>query len=134
MDKSNSMRCRLVQGKFLKFFYDLLDPVLKLVQNFLSMLHSRLFFAAFLLTMISSTIYELICLKKMRVFSKTLASFSMYSNTKTIFSLKSKSASEIRCINGIRALSVIWIVICHNYLITYWQAPLINGSSMIEVS
>ena len=43
--------------------------------------------------------------------------FSMYSNGKKLFACQNagKLSDTIQCIDGIRAISVIWIVYCHTH-------------------
>lgn len=38
----------------------------------------------------------------------------------------------MKFIHGIRALSVIWIVICHTYMVSFWMVPAINANSIID--
>ncbi|XP_015188578.1 PREDICTED: nose resistant to fluoxetine protein 6-like [Polistes dominula] len=51
-------------------------------------------------------------LKYHRFFSKIFIAFSVYSNTKIIFSTKSED-SDILAIHGIRFLTMIWIILVH---------------------
>lgn len=41
--------------------------------------------------------------------------FSLYKNLGTIFSTKQTSAA-ITCLNGIRVLSILWVIVCHNFV------------------
>ena len=41
--------------------------------------------------------------------------FSLYKTIPTIFSTKQTSAA-IRCVNGIRVLSILWVILCHTYV------------------
>ncbi|XP_055613173.1 O-acyltransferase like protein-like [Uranotaenia lowii] len=65
---------------------------------------------------IASTAYE-VCMKYLdRVVNPLLSSFSLDKNIRSIFHIvpKSKTSSRtIDCVNGIRALSMIWIVVVH---------------------
>lgn len=83
--------------------------------------------------MVLSTAYEIVCLSKDRKKSSTLSSFSVYSNSIAIFTLKTSSDKELKFVHGIRALSVIWIVICHTYMVSFWMVPAINANSIIDV-
>lgn len=49
-----------------------------------------------------------------------------------IFMTKPSSAKEMIFLHGIRSLSMIWIVICHTYMITFWMVPAINSHSIID--
>jgi peptidoglycan/LPS O-acetylase OafA/YrhL len=46
--------------------------------------------------------------------------------------MKPASSSEIVFLHGIRALSIIWIVMVHTYLITFWNMPMLNGNYLFE--
>jgi peptidoglycan/LPS O-acetylase OafA/YrhL len=39
---------------------------------------------------------------------------------------------DIIFLHGIRALSIIWIVLAHSFLMTYWYFPNYNGSEIYE--
>ena len=41
--------------------------------------------------------------------------FSLYKTIPTIFSTKQTSAA-IKCVNGIRVLSILWVILCHTYV------------------
>lgn len=53
-----------------------------------------------------------------KLFLSTLLSFSLYTNGKQLFDTTTRSSySAIECINGIRVLSMLWILWTHTYLI-----------------
>uniref|UniRef100_A0A915HNX0 Nose resistant-to-fluoxetine protein N-terminal domain-containing protein n=1 Tax=Romanomermis culicivorax TaxID=13658 RepID=A0A915HNX0_ROMCU len=56
-------------------------------------------------------------------FIKIALSFSLYSNGKKIFSMKQKPG-QIHCLHGLRALSLLWIILAHTY---YWSTNYINN-------
>lgn len=60
-----------------------------------------------------------------------LACFSMYSNGKKLFATKSTDGN-IGCLNGIRVLSMCWILLCHRFMDTFFL-PLINLVYALEV-
>lgn len=91
------------------------------------------FFSSILLLMVVSTTYEVVCISKNYNKSATLSSFSVYSNSIAIFTLKPCTTMELKFVHGIRALSVVWIVICHTYMVSFWMVPAINANSIIDV-
>jgi hypothetical protein len=48
---------------------------------------------------------------------KILVSFSAYTNTAKLFHI-SKSSGQLDCLNGIRVLSITWVVLGHHVLLT----------------
>ena len=52
---------------------------------------------------------------KSSAWSQTLRGFSAYSNTVKIFSTGKISQDSLTCINGIRFLSMTWVLISHGY-------------------
>jgi peptidoglycan/LPS O-acetylase OafA/YrhL len=45
-----------------------------------------------------------------------LIAFSVYTNGKILFDMtKSESSSSIECLNGLRSLSLLWIIFGHRY-------------------
>ena len=61
-----------------------------------------------------------------------MKSFSVYSNGKKLFGTKSKG-DEMGAINGIKFLSMAWVVLGHKYLFKMEQ-PLVNPVRLISVS
>jgi peptidoglycan/LPS O-acetylase OafA/YrhL len=47
-------------------------------------------------------------------------------------SMKPHLPNEIVFLHGIRALSIIWIVLVHTYLVTFWNMPMLNGNYIFE--
>lgn len=83
--------------------------------------------------MVASTLYEILCISNDRKKCSTLSSFSVYSNTIAIFTLQTSSDREMKFLHGIRAWSVIWIVIGHTYIVSFWMVPAVNANSIIDV-
>lgn len=57
-----------------------------------------------------------------------MSAFSMLSSSKALFTTK-RNPKDIYCINGIRSLSLIWIIFGHRYGI-FFYTPLINRSDI----
>lgn len=67
--------------------------------------------------MLASTTYEVFCLRSEVEPSNILTIFSIYSNGKTIFRLsKPKSDTQIECLNGVRSMTIMWIILGHTYI------------------
>ncbi|CRK90553.1 CLUMA_CG004257, isoform A, partial [Clunio marinus] len=90
------------------------------------------FFSTFLVLVTASTTYESLCIGKRIESVKILSSFSIISNYKTIISLKPSSKNEMVFLHGLRSISMLWIVIVHTYMITYWLLPAINTHAIID--
>ncbi|XP_055643556.1 nose resistant to fluoxetine protein 6-like [Toxorhynchites rutilus septentrionalis] len=87
---------------------------------------------------ILSTIYEIVALRTSREPNRSLAMGSLYSNGINLLkmSIGSKTAagaksSTIECLNGIRVISMVWVVFCHNYLMLL-SAPNSNPTAMLD--
>jgi len=86
---------------------------------------SRVIFSILILLMILSTGYEIACNMLNRKKTQLFTTFSIYSNSKMIMTMKASSSKEMLFLHGIRSLTIIWIVICHTYT-TFWQVPVYN--------
>lgn len=63
-----------------------------------------------------------------------LLAFSVYTNGKKLFSMKkSKSYDVMHCVNGIRVLSIVWVIFSHSYL-TFILSNVINLAYAQDVS
>lgn len=60
-----------------------------------------------------------------------LVSYSVYTNGKKLFSI-SKNAGEFECLNGIRVLSMMW-VICYHIFFNQVYGPNDNFSDIVKV-
>lgn len=59
--------------------------------------------------------------------------FSVYTNGMKLFSYKKRRTGDtIPCLQGIRAISAIWIVLSHTFLLSI-SAPLLNKIDVAEV-
>lgn len=85
-----------------------------------------------------STVYEALTLIRSREPNETLAMFSIYSNGIKLFTMTDRpkqvlhqKSDQIDCLNGIRAISMAWIVFSHNYMMLI-TSPLYNMSSIYD--
>lgn len=49
------------------------------------------------------------------LFFKILSGFSAYTNTKRIFDISNNSEGKLDCLDGIRSLSISWVIMGHSY-------------------
>lgn len=92
-------------------------------------MHFRAFLSLLVLLACLSTTYDLLKQSKPH---KLLACFSVYSNSKTLFQI-SKGEGQMQCLNGIRALSMLWIVFFHTFT-SIIAAPVVNLTQAFSVS
>lgn len=60
-----------------------------------------------------------------------LIAFSVISNTKKIIK-SSKNPEQLLCLNGVKAISMAWVIIGHEYEF-YQQGPIENGLDLLAV-
>ncbi|GLV32862.1 uncharacterized protein CBL_00431 [Carabus blaptoides fortunei] len=76
------------------------------------------------------TIYDIFMTKyEQTTVNEALLVFSAYSNSKVIFS--SDGTSQLDCLNGVRSLSIIWVVLGHRYFHTMY-IPIVNGLDVLD--
>lgn len=86
-------------------------------------------FSTFGLLILLSTYYEITNSTAKK--NPLLTSFSLYSNAKIIMTMKAFSSKEMVFLHGIRALAIIWVVICHTYM-TFWMIPAMNSDEFFN--
>lgn len=79
---------------------------------------------------ITSTIYEMRCVHKQLKQHKIFVAFSIYSNGKALLK-RDKSPSEIACLNGIRFLSMVWVVSGHTFSV-YSSGAVANLKDVLD--
>lgn len=77
------------------------------------------------------TIYEIFVKRFSLKPNQGLLSFSAYSNSKFLFSSHS-TEQELDCLNGIRSLSILWVILGHRYFLTMY-VPIVNGLDILDV-
>ncbi|KAG5670728.1 hypothetical protein PVAND_000972 [Polypedilum vanderplanki] len=89
------------------------------------------FFSIIIFIIAASTVYEIYMNKKDQQPHKLLIAFSLWTNTSKFFDMtRSKSKSSINCMNGIRAISTLWIILGHRKIFhTFF--PLTNTNAFI---
>ncbi|KAJ6638309.1 Nose resistant to fluoxetine protein 6 [Pseudolycoriella hygida] len=95
-------------------------------------IYTMSFLSFIALLMVASTIYDLVTTQTKRKKFLALTAFSMYRNGRQIFRCeKTKSNDVIDCLNGIRALSIIWVVFAYTAMVVIY-APILNASYYVE--
>ncbi|XP_018573256.1 uncharacterized protein LOC108912502 [Anoplophora glabripennis] len=90
-----------------------------------------IFFAVVGLVVISSTVYDIYFFKEQNHQGPCLlTAFSFYTNGRKLLSTKA-STDSVACLNGIRVISIMWIVLGHRYMYSA-LLPLINLVDVTE--
>ncbi|KAG5670208.1 hypothetical protein PVAND_000486 [Polypedilum vanderplanki] len=64
----------------------------------------------------SITIYEITSIKRNKNINKLFISFSIYTNGAKLFDVtKIKTKSSLNCLHGLKALSILWIILGHRF-------------------
>ncbi|KAL7035542.1 hypothetical protein ACKWTF_008433 [Chironomus riparius] len=83
-------------------------------------------FCVIVILIILSTSYEVTRNILSHPVNHLFASFSSYSNSKIMMTMKPFSSKEMMFLHGIRAITIIWILFGHTHL-TYYNLPAINS-------
>ncbi|XP_066252841.1 LOW QUALITY PROTEIN: nose resistant to fluoxetine protein 6-like [Euwallacea similis] len=86
------------------------------------------FFAVIVLLMALSTLYDVYCHEEPAHI--TLTAFSVYTNGKKLLKVQ-KNQTELSCLNGIRVLSMIWVIAGHSLSITI-TGPVSNALDVLK--
>ncbi|XP_031343061.1 nose resistant to fluoxetine protein 6-like [Photinus pyralis] len=85
------------------------------------------FFAIFALVIFASTIYDIyLYITESQVKHRALVAFSILKNGKQLIAIEN-NAKQITCMNGIRVISTMWIILEHRYYIPLSYFPLWNN-------
>lgn len=78
---------------------------------------SRIIFSTFGLMLILSTTYDVLMQYQEKETCKLYIAFSVYTNGEKLFDItRSKSKHSIDCLNGLRAIALMWIILGHRVL------------------
>ncbi|KAL1509192.1 hypothetical protein ABEB36_003966 [Hypothenemus hampei] len=89
------------------------------------------FFIIIICLMVLSTTYDVYCRKNNKDPNYLiLVAFSVYTNGKKLFNYQ-QSKSELSCLNGIRVLSMLWVIVGHCFSVTI-TGPVSNGLDVLE--
>ena len=81
---------------------------------------------------ILSTTYDLLTrLNKIKSYTKILTSFSLITNSTTLFKMTENNENSIGAIHGIRSLSILSIIIVHSYFFRV-TSPFLDAKNLKE--
>ncbi|CAG9831887.1 unnamed protein product [Diabrotica balteata] len=84
------------------------------------------------LVVIFATMYDLYCQKHKKEKGKAvLVAFSIYTNGKKLLQTHNNRTSSLDCLDGIRVLSMTWVMTFHMY-VKYIAAPVFNSKESIQ--
>ncbi|KAJ8951677.1 hypothetical protein NQ318_012218 [Aromia moschata] len=79
------------------------------------MLTAIIILSLFIFMMTGSTMYDIYCkINKSEPVHECLVAFSIHRNGKRVFKT-TRSSSEMLCLNGMRFLSMIWVIVLHTF-------------------
>ncbi|XP_016995112.2 nose resistant to fluoxetine protein 6 [Drosophila takahashii] len=83
--------------------------------------------SAFATTVIGCTLYDYFCCPEQDKIPHLIKAFSARATSRNLFTLADikKSPNVIHCLNGMRCISLIWVILGHEYIISL-KAPAIN--------
>ncbi|KAH1014290.1 hypothetical protein HUJ04_003149 [Dendroctonus ponderosae] len=88
------------------------------------------FFGTFVCLMVLSTLYDIVKETRKESPHQLLMAFSMHSNVRKLFRI-TKNSGEFACLNGIRVLSMMWVMFCHVFFTTLY-GPLSNTMDLYK--
>ncbi|XP_055370763.1 uncharacterized protein LOC129605190 [Condylostylus longicornis] len=81
---------------------------------------------------LASTLYDYLIIKQGGRGNDLLIAFSVITNGEKLFKISTKkSPNVIECLNGLRCISIVWIVLGHSYA-TFSTISILNGQYAIE--
>jgi hypothetical protein len=94
--------------------------------------HFRIIFTIFGLLLISSTTYDVLMRQQEKQPHKLYIAFSVYTNGQKLYDItKPKSKNSIDCLNGLRAISLMFVVFGHR-IFTQFGSISTNGLKLGE--
>jgi hypothetical protein len=89
-------------------------------------------FSAFAVIVVCSTLYDVFCYQRLAEKSPNLfVAFSVLTNTQRLLSTQT-TESTLGCLNGMRVISMMWIIIAHGYQFAFFT-PEVNAVHIIWV-